>query len=306
MRSKKGFITSQMFIYAFGIIIVVLIVFAGYKAIKTFSSSAEDSGFTTLQAKFSKDMKSLASHKGEIKKFTYSVPGRYEQFCVFDLYNETNMQSEIIRIYPYLRDSLANKTENVFFLNDNKFYAFRSPELQIDGYPYYSCQNIKSNKISFSAKGNIFEGEQSALMLVSNIKEVDLTQMPFLKLAGFSDRYELTETENYNLISTDGLAKLVIPVGAIITMPNDGNKTISIKIEMPGTGSEYYSLWPAGISFSNTQNNLVFGVKKSDCATYNEVLHNLDWSWTNDVDGCEGGFVKYKLETQADINHVFG
>lgn len=281
MHSKKGFLTSQVLIYAFGLIILILIIFTGYKAIISFFSAADTSGFNTLSAKFSSDMASLSLRKDEIKKFTYSIPQGYQKFCVFDFNNNINVNSSIFSSFPYLKTLLNNKRENIFFLDDNYYFSFRNDELKISGYPYYYCVDIKTGSISFSAKGDVINGQHSASILASSKVEVDITA---ISLPSGSGRELISSLD---LISSDGLAKIVIPLYTVIRMPG-ANTSLYIEVNEPGESSDIYSFGPRGTRFSP---KIKIGLEKSDC----ELRFNSYFFYGIRGESCENGFVIFSV-----------
>ncbi len=287
MKSKKGFLVSQMFIYAFGIIVAILILYSGYKAIFTFSSSAETSTFTTLQAKLSSDLESLALHKGEVKTFSYSIPYGYNQVCAFDLINDSNLQASIFEFFPFLRQSIEEKSENIFFINNNKVFGIRVPALKIKGYPYYACVNLKGNELTFNAKGDVYNGERVAMLLTSNKVEVDLS-LPYLHDSCTNLNSQCHKLKsNLEIISSDGLAKMIILKDTEVTLPV-GNKSLYIKINGAGRGSNEYDWGPAGTKFTN--NLIKLGIKKSDCESNVPFkLKDKDENYISTVT-CEEGF----------------
>jgi hypothetical protein len=91
------------------------------------------------------------------------------------------------------------------------------------------------------------------------------------------------------IISSDGLAKLFVPIGTNIVLPGT-NTSLYLEVKSPGQASETYAVGPNGTTFDK---DITLGIKKYDCET-----KFLEYSVFNKQAGrCEDGFVIASFNT---------
>lgn len=293
MSSKKGFIVSQAMIYAFGLIVVAIIFFWGYKSMKTFSTSSDTSELNHFSLKFTSEMETLSFKKDSVKEFTYLVPQSYEYFCIFDLENENNLNATIMTYYPDLKDYIIDKTANVFLVKKSKIFPIKSDYVFINNYPYYNCKKIFAGTLKFTAKGSIHNNEVATQIIVDTIAKKKLNDTTGLFTpTGTPNQYK--SNFDYKLYSTDEFAFISIKQNTIISLP-PGKDYISLELTYPdpNSDSETYVEGPKGTTFSNVLPEfLIEGIKPK--------TGNCDDSGSYDAPGaefirCENGFALFKL-----------
>jgi len=83
-RTKRGQLSSNVFIYLFAIIVVAMILILGYKYIFTTKENIVKSDLILLKNKLSSDIEAISSDFGSTKKVSYSLPQQTE-LCLIDL-----------------------------------------------------------------------------------------------------------------------------------------------------------------------------------------------------------------------------
>lgn len=262
MFRKRGFIVSQALLYAFSFVVVVMIIFWGYKGLTTFSSSAEMSELNSFGLKFTSDMEKLSFKKGSLKEFTYMVPTNYDYLCIFDLEKTIYLNSTIMTYYPDLKDYLEDQAGNVFLVKKTNVYPLKSDYVFISKFPYYHCKKIFNGVLKFSAKGGVYNGEVSTEILVNTIAKKNLNDTkgftPTTSVTGYNC---FNSTVNYKLDSTDYLAYLKIPKETKVCLPGTNN-TLSLELIYPedvDAGSEEYIISPLDTFFE--VHNASIGIK---------------------------------------------
>lgn len=290
---KRGFVVSQIMVYAFAIMIFTLIIFWGYKSIKTFSTSSEQSGLKSFEINFLADMESMSLKRGSIKEFSYSVPYGYDVFCIIDPTNKSIFNSAIISNYPHIRNSLEDNSENVFLIGKNSPYSFKSGSIRIKKYPYYFCTDIKKNKFAFSVKGTVMDGEISAQILAETISSKNISEFGITSYDSVNDTTTIVTNQEIKLESTDKLMYVKIPIGTI-TIPG-ANEILTIEILRSGEESETYSVEPTGATSSN---KVIYGLtpKSGICVASNPTGLGASHDIFNAMRQCDGNFELYEFD----------
>lgn len=290
---KRGFVVSQIMVYAFAIMIFTLIIFWGYKSIKTFSNSAENSGLKSFEINFLADMESMSLKRGSIKEFSYTIPYGYDVFCIIDPTNKSIFNSAIVSKYPHIKNSLDDSSDNIFLIGKNSPYAFKSNNIRIKKYPYYSCTDIKKNKITFSVKGTVMDGEISAQILAETIASKNISEFGTTSYDSRTDKTTIITNQEIKLESTDKLMYVKIPAGTI-TIPGT-NDILTIEILRPGEESETYSVEPTG---AISINNVIYGLtpKSGICDASNPTGLGASHDISHAKNQCDGNFELYEFD----------
>lgn len=292
MSSKRGFVVSQAMLYAFGLIVIVLIFFWGYKSLHTFSTMSDKSELNNFKEKFSSDLETLSFKKDSIKEFNYDLSSSYDKLCVFDLEQTSNINATIMTYYPLLKEEVKDKVDNIFLVGKNKIYSFKSDFITISKYPYYYCIPILKGKLKFNGKGAVYNGEVTTQIVMDTIAKKKLTD----SLSGFiptANPNEYTSTSESKLYSTDNYAYIKILQGTTITLP-EGKDYISLEVtysNISNSGSEEYIVGPNGTTFSQ---NIILGITPNAGGKCNDHT-NYDISGIIYL-GCDGNFVMYSID----------
>ncbi len=287
MQSRKGMVTSQIFLYVFGLVAVILVISLGYKGIKAFSSSAEASTLRTLESKMTTELDSLSTHKGEVKELSYIAPSNYDNFCFFDIHKDITPQLAIFDIYPQIKGGILDKSENFVLIGTKGYTGFRIDSLRVKDYPYFYCSNIKGNLIDFNAAGGVIDGELYAVMLVSNKVETNVSRYSRL-LSVNPNKYKLNDS--LIIYSADKTLSIELQKDTQITLPGT-NDSIAIQIVGPTNPQRAYNITPIGINFAI--HKATVKLKTLDCAKpgYNPLKVG-----NNDINGvCDNGYSTFEI-----------
>ena len=233
MSYKKGFITTHMLTYAFGLIIILLIVFTGYVGINKFTTVSESASLTSFESKFHSDINKISSKVGSIQELKYSIPSGYKTLCMFDI-DKNNSDSLILKYHPLLKLSLESKQDNIFLIGNNKIHQFKDDTVRKKLYPYYTCHEIHNGKLTIRMKGGVVDGISSAVIPIKEYEEILIDTNPI--------------DTNEVLTSPDSKAYINLEKGTLITFPNGENK-LRIQIIKGRVNEEDYKITPTGTTF---------------------------------------------------------
>lgn len=154
---KKAAI-STVFIYAISSIIIILVVYFGYRGISAMQEANEEAIMQRLKVKMQSDFSELSASHGTIARFTYGTGREYNKFCFVDL--ELNETSELLRNqflasdYPIIWDSVESGNPSNAFALGSSVLALNIGKLGVKCAPYVYCINISGNRIDFFAEGS--------------------------------------------------------------------------------------------------------------------------------------------------------
>jgi hypothetical protein len=155
MPAKKSSIGS-VFIYAVSALIVILVVYFGWRGITAIYKANEESAVERMQMRMRADMSQLSMHYGTTAKFSYDLGGRFSRICFVGLYlNSTDSEQRDLALldYPLILDSInSSMSSNVFALGED-FLAFDIGKIKIECAPFVFCINSTMGRISFLAEG---------------------------------------------------------------------------------------------------------------------------------------------------------
>ena len=154
--SKKSSIYA-VFIYAISAVIVILILYFGYRGITGFQKADQQSTMEKFQLRLKADMSQLSIRYGSIGYFSYPVAKGYTKMCFVDLTvagnNITTRNNYILsNNYTLINDSVATTTKNAFILGDT-FIAVDVGKMSINCSPFVYCINATKGKFTFLAEG---------------------------------------------------------------------------------------------------------------------------------------------------------
>jgi len=175
MTNKKAQILSEVIKYSLVLIVAVLIVVIGYKAVNL----VKEKICNTEIAKFEIEMKGIdkSLRFGARQSQSYDAPCNAEQIYFFGFGKSTSPEN--FKAIPIIKDALESRSGNNVFIikNGDVKRSFYAGQLEID-YPYYKCFSPKFGKISFFA-----EGAGNSAKIIGSCDQPDCTLIPI----GISD-----------------------------------------------------------------------------------------------------------------------
>ena len=152
LKTKKGLIISQVFIYALTLVIIAIILIMGYRYISSTKDTIGKTDLVLLKNKLTNDIESISSDFGSQRKVSYSVPPSTE-LCLVDLREEIRDDVIVSDLNPLIRDSVeSNVKKNAFILGKNLFESYFIGDIEINN-PYFKCFNSSAGKINFTIEG---------------------------------------------------------------------------------------------------------------------------------------------------------
>ena len=125
---------SQMFLTVLTLVIFVLVLIFGYKAVETFRAKSDD----LLLLKFQKDLQTTLQSVsyGTMKIRTFEVPYGYHEFWLVDVTNAFDTDGNVVpsctNSPPEILDAIQSRTgENAFLIGPSKFHAFTLTQISI-------------------------------------------------------------------------------------------------------------------------------------------------------------------------------
>jgi len=154
--SKKSSIYA-VFIYAISAVIVILILYFGYRGVTGLQKADQQSTMEKLQLRMKADMSQMSIRYGSTGYFSYPVARGYTKLCLVDLtvtgVNITARNNYISsNNYTLISDSIATATKNAFILGDT-FIAVDVGRMSINCSPFVYCINATHGKFTFLAEG---------------------------------------------------------------------------------------------------------------------------------------------------------
>jgi len=137
---KRGQSTQQVFIFILAIIIVGIILLAGYTSIKRSSEKQEQALETFLVRSLKNTIASVSPNYAAMKIKEFETPSRYSEICFIDTNDPSEHSSEFLDNYPLIEDAL--ETENNAFLIGKRFNSFDVGKLLLDNHAI--CINIST------------------------------------------------------------------------------------------------------------------------------------------------------------------
>ena len=151
---KKAAI-SGVFVYAISAIIIILVVYFGYRGITSFSQANEEQVAERLKLQMKSDLSRLSLKYGTSAVLNYPVPKTYSRICFVDLNTEHGSQrnTKLEEISYLMYDSVVEGSQNNAFLLGEEFSGFDAGKLRVNCTPYVICFNTTRGRVSFRAEG---------------------------------------------------------------------------------------------------------------------------------------------------------
>lgn len=150
---KKGQI-GQIFIYLISTLIIILVLYYGYGAIKDIGSKQKEISYVKFQNALSEMIAHTSSDYGTVRIEDFMVPAGYTQVCLIDpsLIVTGDVSSIPANQYPIIVDSVKDNVQaNIFVLpGGSPFYA---PKMFIDTPAKFFCINATQGRIKLRIEG---------------------------------------------------------------------------------------------------------------------------------------------------------
>ena len=147
--AKKSQANSQIFVYVLGVIVILIILFVGYKLMSNILSSGKAANTENFKTEIKEDIEGIGNEYGSEVIQDYDLPRGYEKLCLVDLENVNLNNIDNLRI----RDSVESGVEaNVFMEGEKAFDMFYVDGLRLEP-PYITCISAENGKLELEFKG---------------------------------------------------------------------------------------------------------------------------------------------------------
>lgn len=140
---------SEVLIYAISAIVVILILYFGYRGVSSFIKARESAEIEKFKLQLKSDISNAALDYGSVKILTYDLPKKYNSICFVDLKNvEINSITN-----PIISDSVESGSPNNAFLIGKETEGIDAGPLSVECEPYFRCINKTIGKINLTVEG---------------------------------------------------------------------------------------------------------------------------------------------------------
>ncbi len=156
-RRKRGMIAGQVVIYIMGIVVVMLVIIYGYKAIQGFRKQSEQIALVSFQKDLERSVERMAGEYGSVETKSFALPPGFEKLCLIDQSKArpSTRPAEMPGVVYALWDSstednafLVGKTVHPFFIGDSET---RTPLFEIGS--GYVCTKGAAGRITLRIEG---------------------------------------------------------------------------------------------------------------------------------------------------------
>ncbi len=99
MKSKKGFVIGQVFIFILVLVTFALIMIFGYKTISGFLESGEEVEFVQFKNDLEGSINRLYTEFGAVRVEKFSLPLRFQKICFVDLNYQGEDSTELLQSF---------------------------------------------------------------------------------------------------------------------------------------------------------------------------------------------------------------
>ncbi len=147
---------STVFIYAISVIIIIVVLYFGYRGVSGIQKANEDAKMEKMQLRLNADMRALSIRYGSVGRFSYDLNSDFRKLCFVDLnvagVNATARNSYLAN-FLVINDSVASgKSENAFLVGKTTI-ALDVGKVRVSCNPFVFCINSSGGRISFFAEG---------------------------------------------------------------------------------------------------------------------------------------------------------
>lgn len=149
---KRGQAPTSLFLIIFSILIIVLILFFGFKAVTSMREKAEKSSLIKFRETFKNDLESQKKNVGSVSIKEYLLPEGVNEICFLDI---NNANPDQIINHEIMKLSLTNgEPENIFLTLKSRVETMQIEDLRLENDPYYSCYYPIGGKIKITIKSD--------------------------------------------------------------------------------------------------------------------------------------------------------
>ncbi|MBW3023090.1 hypothetical protein KY308_03225 [Candidatus Woesearchaeota archaeon] len=163
--NKKSMEIGAILTYALTAVIVMMILYFGYKGISGFYKAREDSLLQNTKLQIKADMSNIVLQYDSIATFQYEMPAKFSKLCFVDLFvteGDKAIRDNSMDSYPIIKDSvLSDTSQNSFFAGEST-EPFDVGKIRVSCEPYFVCFEKQGNRVLFRATG------KGTYVLISN------------------------------------------------------------------------------------------------------------------------------------------
>lgn len=150
---------NQVFIYLISTLIVILVLYYGYTAVKRINEKEKELSFVQFKNAMTDTVGSVASDFGTVRIVPFVVPSGISEVCFVDkrLIQAKLQDAEDIILrnkYPIIHDSVADGVfNNVFLLPDGAPFFIEDFQMDLADTGGFSCVKVVQGRISVRLEG---------------------------------------------------------------------------------------------------------------------------------------------------------
>ena len=153
MFKRKAQVQNEVFVYILAIVILSMILFFGYRAIKGFGAQSQEVSYIQLRTELQTAVKQIRSDYGSVSNREFEIPGKYKSLC----FAEAGASQAVLDAgsqYTIIYDSVASGTAKNAFLYPEGTDSFDvgSIEVNIDG-KKFGCIDAAGGKVKIRLEG---------------------------------------------------------------------------------------------------------------------------------------------------------
>jgi len=152
MRKKSQI--GEIFIYLISTLIIILVLYYGYKAIQNIGKKQQELSFVKFQTGLTDMISYTSSDYGTVRVESFDIPAGFKEVCIVDPYLvKTGNATTISEVdYPLMHDSVADSVQaNIFVLpGGNPFYVER---VFVENASRFICYPVLRGKITVRIEG---------------------------------------------------------------------------------------------------------------------------------------------------------
>ena len=152
MRAKKSQV-GQIFVYLISTLVVILVLYYGYIAIKGIGKKQEQLSLVKFQRALEDTIVYTSSDYGTVRIETFNVPVQFTEVCFVDKNKITTANTTGIspETYPLIYNSVADRaSSNVFPLPDGAPFYIDKLWVPDEG---FKCFNVTAGNINVRIEG---------------------------------------------------------------------------------------------------------------------------------------------------------
>jgi len=156
MKNRKGQISSQIFVYILAAVVVGLILFVGYKGVRSVIDIFGQVDTKDFQNKLTNKVDVISNSHGTNEIFEFTLDESFDELCFVsskNIYGTYNFDTSIIDNF-HIRTAIENDVdENIFLLTEGEdVVRFKIDKMKVSG-NYLCIENSGLNELWISGDG---------------------------------------------------------------------------------------------------------------------------------------------------------